>query len=55
MVSVDQYLRLVGAVFRIFTTEVLGYDVSLVTQPEPAAVINRESQFRQLASCTNAL
>ena len=53
--SVEYNLRLVGAVFRIFTTEVLGYDVSLVTQPEPAAEVNRESQFRQLASCTNAL
>jgi hypothetical protein len=53
--GIGQYLRLVGAVFRIFATEVLGYDVSLVTQPQPVAVVNRESQFRQLASCTNAL
>jgi len=47
--------RLVGAVFRIFATEVLGYDISIVSQPEPAAMLDRDIQFQQLASCTNAL
>ena len=54
-INISQHFRLIGSVFRIFATEVLGYDVSLVTQPETVAVLDRDSQFKQLASCTNPL
>ena len=48
-------LRLIASVFRIFTNEVLGYDVTLVIQPENMTVMNPNSQFMQLSSCRNAL
>ena len=47
--------RLVASVFRILVTEVLGYDISLLVQPDYPAVFTQESQFSQLSSCKNEL
>ena len=47
--------RLIGSVFRIFSHNILGYDVSLVTRPENMTGLDRDSWFRTLSTCRDKL
>ena len=55
IIIISHTCRLLVSVFRIFTNEVLGYDVSLVIQPENTTLIDADTQFKQLSSCRNDL